>query len=867
MRSSWFLLAALTANASTAQSGPTQFRMMYDRSVPDHFGTAVPLGLAFADIDGDGDRDLHVATGSQFTVGGQDRLYRNDGRGVFTDITAGNLPSDDRRTEAALFVDVDGDGDVDLVHGNTPFTGASGQNRLFLNDGSGAFTDVTATHLPADQDYTSSLAAGDVDADGDVDLVIGNSPLTIQSVGNRLYLNDGTGVFTDATTGRLPTTPQFPRRMALADLDGDGDLDLTVCNLGGSSDVRLYANDGSGTFSDQTATRLVPALLEFADLALADCDGDGDVDLVAVTPGVQRNRFYRNNGNGVFLDATLPTFNARGDELLELGDIDGDGDIDVVVSNWLGGETQLMLNDGTGGFTPAPAGSLPTLHGLIGGFGGLALADVDSDTDLDLMLQGAASGRLSWNGSAEQLLLNDGSGVFHQPDASELPARAVVVALGDIDGDRDDDVLVAGVGTVLYRNDGKRRFTDVTQLHLPPQTHVTEAHFFDADDDGDSDLFLARGRDGNEQSQLWLGDGTGHFTDATATHLPVLLAQTWHIAIGDVDADGDSDIVQSNRQHPNRLLRNDGPGRFTSVAGFAIAPTGGESVALADFDGDGDLDLLDHVTLRENDGTGVFTLRTTLTGLASGTISVTRAGDLDADGLPDILVCHWIAQPQIAWNRHGTSPWAFTMASLPYAGRTADADLFDMDVDGDTDLALVGGNYACLFENLGGGAFADASDRWYLRRQSDALAIGDLDRDGDPDMVEAVLGEPCHVYYNLHRHHAVPDPADAGGRYRCELSYHPGYLAQPVLAALFFSTAEVDVPLPGIGVLGIDPNAAITVGTFVMPAPQGVHDFDLFVPPLPSLQGVAFWSQAVFVDGTLPGSPLRLSGALVDVVR
>lgn len=139
----------------------------------------------------------------------------------FADLGKRHLPADLDQTRAFAFGDVDGDGDLDLVVGNW-----GQQNRLYLNSGAGTFTDVTASRMPVDGDNTTSLVLGDVDGDGDLDLVIGNFQQQ-----NRLYRNDGTGTFTAATTVPLPLDSDRTTSVAMGDVDGDGDLDLVFGNF------------------------------------------------------------------------------------------------------------------------------------------------------------------------------------------------------------------------------------------------------------------------------------------------------------------------------------------------------------------------------------------------------------------------------------------------------------------------------------------------------------------------------------------------------------------------------------------------------------------------------------------------------------
>src|SRR6185436_3040650 len=110
--------------------------------------------------------------------------------------------------------------DLDLVLGNTG-SPPGGQSRLYLNNGTGTFTDATASRMPVGIYSTRSLALGDVDGDGDLDLVVGND-----NEQSRLYLNNGTGTFTDATASRMPVGNYWTSSLALGDVDRDGDLDL-----------------------------------------------------------------------------------------------------------------------------------------------------------------------------------------------------------------------------------------------------------------------------------------------------------------------------------------------------------------------------------------------------------------------------------------------------------------------------------------------------------------------------------------------------------------------------------------------------------------------------------------------------------------
>lgn len=192
-----------------------------------------------ADIDNDGDLDLVVANE------GANRILVNDGTGVFTDESATRLPfrTAPEETREADFGDVDGDGDLDILFANvTAFVGtADPANRLLINDGAGVFTDETASRLPTDRDNSFDGDFIDVDGDGDLDIVTSNT--LFGGVGQlapyRVLVNDGVGTFEDQTEDIFPATALgLGFDVEPGDFDGDGLLDLYLAGRG-SPDILL----------------------------------------------------------------------------------------------------------------------------------------------------------------------------------------------------------------------------------------------------------------------------------------------------------------------------------------------------------------------------------------------------------------------------------------------------------------------------------------------------------------------------------------------------------------------------------------------------------------------------------------------------
>ncbi len=180
--------------------------------------------LEFGDIDGDGDLDLLVANEDG------NRLLECVGKGRFEDVTDGRLPMREalEETREGDFGDIDGDGDLDIIFANVGWREGDPQNRLLINDGTGTFTDETSTHYPTDGATTIDADFVDIDADGDLDLV----QVTFQPGVLQVLTNDGSGVFTlDADAGF--STPGWLYRgvdVEVVDLDGDGALDAYLTN-------------------------------------------------------------------------------------------------------------------------------------------------------------------------------------------------------------------------------------------------------------------------------------------------------------------------------------------------------------------------------------------------------------------------------------------------------------------------------------------------------------------------------------------------------------------------------------------------------------------------------------------------------------
>jgi pimeloyl-ACP methyl ester carboxylesterase len=328
------------------------------------------------------------------------------------------------------------------------------------------------------------------------------------------------------------------------DIDGDKDLDILLANEFQANNILV--NDGKGNFSNESATRLPQVVHDSEDIAAADFNGDGKVDLIFCSEDDKKHEYYWGKGKGFFENSPFQ-FSDSEANAVKTFDVNKDGKPDVIFGN--NGPNSLFLNDGKGNFTQDET-RMPKTTKVTQD---LAIFDADNDGDLDI-LEGNEDGNI--------LLFNNGKGFYQDVTAANLPAGADMetrkIAYADVDKDGDLDIFLANVAfkpgknpqNRLYLNNGKGKFEDETDKRIPRDNeHSIDAIFEDLNSDGHLDILIANVFGG--YLKAYINDGKGFFSDQT---LDILGKKYYLDALGvimaDLNGDGVKDIYVCDRFNP-----------------------------------------------------------------------------------------------------------------------------------------------------------------------------------------------------------------------------------------------------------------------------------------------------------------------------
>jgi len=437
----------------------------------------------FADIDGDNDKDLLI-TGST-NVGPISELYVNDGLGNFSLLTTSSMTG--IYWGSVAFADIDGDNDKDLL-----ITGQNSANnpisQLYINDGLGHYNLVIGLNI-SKVEY-SSIAFTDVDGDNDQDVLITGQINTSNSI-SQLYINDGLGNYSLATSSFF--TGVKNGSIAFEDVDSDNDQDVLITGLSNSNTkiAELYINDGTGNFTLNTGVSI--SGVANSSIAFSDIDGDSDQDLLITglnNSNAKISELYKNDGLGNFILVTSSLFTGVQNSSIAFADIDGDIDQDILITgqNYFNTRiSELYINDGLGNYSLILGTPFPGVQ-----YSSIAFADIDGDMDQDLLITGekTASNRISelYTNDGTGNFTNLSGTPFAKVQNSS-------VAFADLNGDHKPEILITGANifgnpiSELYVNNGLGVYNHVLGISFSEEKYGSVA-FADIDGDNDQDVLL-----------------------------------------------------------------------------------------------------------------------------------------------------------------------------------------------------------------------------------------------------------------------------------------------------------------------------------------------------------------------------------------
>ena len=739
--------------------------------------------VAAADLNGDSKTDLVLADpcSDNNCSNGSVSVLLGNGDGTFQPAVSYNAGG--QNSLAVALGDVNGDGKADVVvASNCDSNGDCSHGTVAVLLGNGDGTLQAAVTFALDGEYPQYAAVADVNGDGKLDLLVANACASTSDCTNgsvSALLGNGDGTFQSARSSS--SGGEGAESVAVADVNGDGKPDLLVANACTSTSdctngsVSVLLGNGDGTF--QSALSYSSGGQSAISIALADINGDGRLDAVVAnmcgsdgdcSTGVVSTLL--GNGDGTFQPAL--SYNSGGTSAVSVAvaDINGDQKADVLVANYYdrnddsldGSVASVLLGNGDGTLRPA-------ISYASGGFGAssLILTDIDGDSNPDVVLANECIDPNTCMTGAVSVLLGNGDGTLRGGvNYSSGAWFSYSVAVADVNGDGKLDLLLAnacndnnsctyGTASVLLGN-GDGTFQTVVNYNVGAQDAFSVVA---ADVNGDGKLDLLVGNEcgltdcSNGSASVLLGNGDGTF------QTPVIYSSgglyTFSLAVADVNGDGKPDLLIGNMCADGTcsngsvgVLLGNGDGTFQTAVTYSSGGLYSFSLAAADMNGDGKPDLLVANECADNNcsngvigvllGNGDGTFNNPVDYSSAGLYALAIAiGDVNGDGKPDVVVANQCGSSNdcstgsigiLLGNGDGTFQPATTTVA-PVLANIQSLVLADFTGDHKLDVASGAGN-AILLGN-GDGTFQSPIA---LGANGPGIAVGDFNGDGRPDL-------------------------------------------------------------------------------------------------------------------------------------
>jgi hypothetical protein len=660
--------------------------------------------VVMTDWDLDGDLDLIAAS---FDTG-EISLYRTQQFGY----VASSWPLGGDAANALAVGDIDGNGQPDLLYAMGDTSGSADRVGVVLNRASDFLVTVDDTGLGNPQ----GVALGDLDSDGDLDAV------ACELGADRVVWYENVNGDGETWTERVVVSGVGdPSDVIAHDVDRDGDLDLVVASFSRIAWLENRLDQNPSTWLSHTVDSTVVAA---SSVAVADVDGNGETEIVS---GCINSPLLAWWGRPTVLTNPWTRHEIQNsDKITDVSvvDLDADGDQDIISSRWNASSGGLTLWENTGGAAFVDR----ELGGVYFRVWATAVGDIDTDGDLDFAV---ATGDSDLVEVMENVTIHSTADVTIVASKSAEGALPRPMDLGVTDLDRDGDLDI-----VSYDDTHRLHWRDMPD-DAPTLLQATSAvlnsdafELADIDNDGDTDVVMGLS-DGLE----WL-ENPG-FGNQFARHTIDSASTIEHVTVVDLNGDGQLDVIGLNSATTEvRWWRNLGEGSGWFENPLATGLTSFSDLAIGDLDRDGAVEV---VIVADGEVTAYSRLTDTVFNqsiVATADPSIVVIGDFDVDGDPDVLGLIDGPAPDIAlWINDGAGG-TWTEETSPFASAVLDLVVGDLDLDGDPDLyAPMGMRSLAAYNVTNGGsplAFRKITNQGLPTNRT---VLADFDGDGDPDVV------------------------------------------------------------------------------------------------------------------------------------